>query len=289
MKKHVFFLVVAWLAGLCAGPAAGQSRAGQAEGLATSFAMPAHTPSYPPGPYRFVDREFLIITYETDPEALRAVVPAPLEIPAPLVKFEFIRMPDSSGFGDFTEAGQVVPVTFEGQPGQFVLAMFLDDQVPVLAGREIWGFPKKLASPSLEVDPVSRDTLVGRLKYGTVEVAVGTMGYKYRPVDAAKVKKAVEEVPNYLLKVVPAPDGSTAIRQLVRYYLKDVTVKGAWTGPADLQLFRHALAPVANLPVRRIVSCLHFVSDLTLPYGEVALDYLKPAPGAEAPPAPAKP
>ena len=54
-----------------------------------AFAMPLTNPSYPPGPYRFVDREFLIITYKTDLDALRAVVPGPLEVAEPLVKFEF--------------------------------------------------------------------------------------------------------------------------------------------------------------------------------------------------------
>jgi acetoacetate decarboxylase len=44
--------------------------------------MPASAPSYPRGPYRFVRREYLIVTYETDPDALRAALPEPLE-PAP--------------------------------------------------------------------------------------------------------------------------------------------------------------------------------------------------------------
>ncbi|HQM44493.1 MAG TPA: acetoacetate decarboxylase [Smithellaceae bacterium] len=248
---------------------------GKRSKVGDAFAMPAHSPSYPPGPYRFVNREFFIITYETDREALRRQVPEPLEITEALVKFEFIKMPDSSGFGSYTEAGQVIPVTFQGQKGQYVLSMFLDDDAPIAAGREIWGFPKKLAFPSLEVDPISKDTLVGRLKYGSVDVAIGTMGFKYQPVDTQSIKKSLEEAPNYLLKIIPHPDGSTAIRQLVQYNLQDVTVKGAWTGPADLQLFHHALAPVATLPIKRIVSCVHFTSDLTLPYGKVVYDYLK--------------
>ncbi len=78
-----------------------------------AFAMPLTNPSYPKGPYRFIDREFLTITYRTDMEALRRVVPEPLEIPEPIVKYEFIRMPDSTGFGDYTESGQVIPVTLE--------------------------------------------------------------------------------------------------------------------------------------------------------------------------------
>ena len=35
-----------------------------------AFAMPLTSPAFPPGPYRFVNREFFIITYRTDPEAL---------------------------------------------------------------------------------------------------------------------------------------------------------------------------------------------------------------------------
>jgi acetoacetate decarboxylase len=46
---------------------------------ANAFAMPLASPAFPPGPYRLVNREYLIITYRTDPERLRAVVPEPLE------------------------------------------------------------------------------------------------------------------------------------------------------------------------------------------------------------------
>ena len=45
-----------------------------------AFAMPFTNPAFPPGPYRFVNREYLIITYRTDPERLRAIVPEPLAL-----------------------------------------------------------------------------------------------------------------------------------------------------------------------------------------------------------------
>src|SRR3546814_11700870 len=82
------------------------------------FAMPATSPAYPPGPYRFVNREYFIIRYRTDPLALRRVVPEPLEITEPVVNYEFIRMPDSTGFGDYAESGQVIPVSFDGEVGR---------------------------------------------------------------------------------------------------------------------------------------------------------------------------
>ena len=38
-----------------------------------AFAMPVHNPAYPRPPFRFINREYFIISYETDMDALRAV------------------------------------------------------------------------------------------------------------------------------------------------------------------------------------------------------------------------
>jgi acetoacetate decarboxylase len=236
----------------------------------TAFAMPLTSPAFPRGPYLFRDREFLVITYRTDLDALRAVVPEPLEVTEPLVKYEFIRMPDSTGFGDYTESGQVIPVGFRGARGGYVHAMYLNDHPPIAGGRELWGFPKKLAAPQLEVEI---DTLVGTLDYGKVRIAKATMGYKHRAADAKAVLAALA-APNFLLKIIPHVDGTPRICELVRYYTTQVTLKGAWTGPGSLELHPHALAPVADLPVLKVESALHFVADLTLDLGEVVFDYL---------------
>jgi acetoacetate decarboxylase len=235
-----------------------------------AFAMPLTSPAFPIGPYRFYHREFLIITYRTDPEKLNTVVPEPLQVEAPLVKFEFIRMPDSTGFGDYTESGQVIPVSFRGRKGSYSHCMFLNDHPPIAGGRELWGFPKKLASPTLRAEI---DTLVGTLDYGPVRIATGTMGYKHTSADVAAVKASLL-APNYLLKIIPHVDGTPRICELVEYYLTDIDLKGAWTGPAALTLSSHALAPLAELPVLEVVSASHIIADLTLGLGKVVHDYL---------------
>ena len=157
----------------------------EAEVKARAFAMPLTNPAYPPGPYRFIDREFLVITYRTDPDKLRAVVPEPLEVDEPLVKYEFIRMPDSTGFGDYTETGQVIPVRFRGRKGGYSHCMFLNDEPPIAGGRELWGFPKKLANPTLHVEI---DQMVGTLDYGPVRVVTASMGYKHKAADLDAVR-----------------------------------------------------------------------------------------------------
>jgi acetoacetate decarboxylase len=236
-----------------------------------AFAMPFTSPAFPPGPYRFVDREFLIITYRSDPEKLDAVIPKPLELDEPVVKYEFIRMPDSTGFGDYTESGQCIPVRFRGRKGNYTHNMFLNDHPPIAGGREIWGFPKKLATPSLHAEI---DTLVGTLDYGPVRVATGTMGYKHRQADLRAIETSLG-VPNYLLKIIPHVDGTPRICELVEYHLQEIAIKGAWHGPAALSLNAHALAPVAELPVLEVLSAVHLICDVTLGLGTVVHDYLR--------------
>src|SRR3974377_2370636 len=228
-------------------------------------------PPHPhPGPTRFVNREYFVIPYRTDPEARAAVVPEPLEVTEPVVKYEFIRMPDSTGFGDYTETGQVIPVRFRGEDGAYVHSMYLDDEGPIAGGRELWGFPKKLARPKIEVES---DVLVGTLHYGSVLCVSATMGYKHPPLEHHTVLKSMK-VPNFILKIIPHVDGSARVCELVRYHLENITLTEAWSGPAALGLFPHALADVAKLPVREVVSALHFKADLTLGLGTVAFDYL---------------
>ena len=108
---------------------------------------------------------------------------------------------------------------------------------------------------------------------GPVRVTTATMGYKHKQADLAAIRAAML-APNYLLKIIPHVDGTARICELVRYFLEDITIKGAWTGPAALELAQHALAPVAQLPVLEVISATHILSDMTLGMGAVIHDYL---------------
>src|ERR1700754_1625833 len=238
--------------------------------------MPTARPSYPVCPYRFVNREFLVITYETDPDVIRAGLPEPLEpVEQPLVHYEWIKMPDSSGFGSYTESGLVIPARLNGEEVNFVSQMYLDDDSPIVAGREVWGFPKKYAHPKLDL---VNDTRTGTLEYANQTVAMGTMAYKHEAVaGSGESTRAMLSRTQINLKVIPGVDGRAEICQLVALNLTDIVVKGSWTGPGRLHLVPHVNAPVADFPVRRVSGARHFIADVTLPYGRVVYDYTKQA------------
>lgn len=240
-----------------------------------AFGMPYGSPAFSKGPYEMFNREFFIVSYRTDLELMKKMVPEPLTVKDPIVNYEFIRMPDcSAGFGDYTESGQILAVVDQdGKSAGYSNYLYLDNESPLAGGREIWGFPKKLAKPALSVE---LDVLVGTLDYGRIRVANATMGYKYSRLDNTIEEQKLMNTPNYLLKIIPNPDGTPGICQLVRYFAKNVKMEQAWTGPAQLELFKHALAPVADLPVLEVIGAKHLICETyTIGAGEIVFDYLK--------------
>ena len=192
--------------------------------------MPLTSPAFPIGPLSF--RQSRISHHHLSHRSGEAarVVPEPLQVDEPIVKYEFIRMPNSTGFGDYTETGQVIPVTFEGRKGGYAHCMFLNDEPPIAGGREMWGFPKKLAKPSLHVEI---DTLVGTLDYGPVPRRHRHDGLQAQGGRSGR-RQGVAAAPNFLLKIIPHVDCTPRICELVEYHLEDIDLKGAWTGPAAL-------------------------------------------------------
>ncbi|HEY9702603.1 MAG TPA: acetoacetate decarboxylase, partial [Allocoleopsis sp.] len=135
--------------------------------------------------------------------------------------------------------------------------------------------PKKYGNPKLEV---IEDTLTGTLVYAQQTVAMGTMTYKYQDIlgSQGQIMSALTKT-QVNLKLIPDVDGKLAIAQLVAYNLENITIKGAWKGSARLHLIPHVNAPVADLPVKKVLEGRHLIADLTLPFGRVIYDYLKSA------------
>jgi acetoacetate decarboxylase len=239
--------------------------------LKNAYAVPICAPGYTNRGVRFINREFLTITYRSDPEAIRRWVPEPLKVTEPIVKFEVVHMPDSEGLGSYYESGQIIQVEHEGKVGGLTHMMFLNSLTGTIAGREMWGFPKKLGFPALNIE---YDTAVGTLDIGNTRVATATMGYKYEEMDLAEITQGLESSNNFLLKVIPHVDGSVRICELVKYPITDVVMKGAWSGPGALSYVPHALAPLADLPVLEVLKAEHMIMDFFIPLGEVVHDYL---------------
>ncbi|MFM9881082.1 MAG: acetoacetate decarboxylase [Burkholderiaceae bacterium] len=243
----------------------------KSEVLALS-SMPLQSPTYPRGPFKFFNRQYMVVSYETDAAAIRAALPEPLEPAGTVVSVQWLDLPDGQGFGAYSALAQSIPCTFKGDACTFVSQMYVDNSPPLAGGREIWGYPMKYGKAKLSVNG---DTLTGTLEYAKTEVARGTMVYKHDAFrgDLSNEMELLART-QVTLKFIPDIDGTPAIAQLVAINFTDVVVKGAWVGAARLELVPAVNCPLADLPVGKVVGGLQMVTDMTLPYGRVIHDYL---------------
>ena len=90
------------------------------------------------------------------------------------------------------------------------------------------------------------------------------------PIECRKTLKMTQ----VNLKLLPWVTGKPLVAQLVAYKPTDITMNAYWGGPARLHLVPHVNAPVADFPVHKMIGGLHFIANLTLPYGQLVHDYL---------------
>ena len=166
----------------------------------------------------------MVISYKTDPAAIREALPEPLEPAGDTVAVQWLDLPDGEGFGAYSAVAQIIPCTFKGEPCNFVSQMYVDNSPPLAGGREIWGYPMKYGKAVLKVHG---DTLTGTLHYADQQIARGTMVYKHDAfrADLSKEKELLART-QITLKLIPDIDGKPAIAQLVGINFADVVVQG---------------------------------------------------------------
>lgn len=239
--------------------------------LEKAYAMPVVSPAYPQPPSWFLDRPSLTISYRTDIELARAMVPEPLVVKDPIVSLSFLWMV-APGIGDYYEFAQSIACYLGDEAVSFRPLMVAENVTAIMLGREVWGLPKKYGHPRVGQN---NESYVGTLEYDGTLVARASMAYKYKEVDLAEATKSMR-TPGVVLKVIPDVDGKTPrIAELVRFEYSTVELKEAWTGAASLDLFDHQAVPIAALPVREIVSVRHTLGNFMLAPGKVVHDYLK--------------
>lgn len=236
------------------------------------FSTPLDAPTIPRFPFRFRDVEVFTMTYRTDPAAIAALLPEPLEPTGDAVMIHLYRMNDTDWLGPYSEVNVMVGTSLPGKAeGAYSPYLFLSSEVGVAHGREIHGQPKKLGFPRLEF---RGDLIVGVLERNGIEVIMGTMPYKQVPAEIGELAGIFPFSTNINLKAVDHIDGRPAIRQLTSRKLADLEVTECWRGPCTVALRPNAQAPVHRLPVRDEGIGFYWRGAFTLVPGDILHDYL---------------
>ena len=109
----------------------------------------------------------------------------------------------------FFDAAIVMPVRFGDLTGGHYVFEYEDDDRAIAAGRELWGYPKKQASISLDR---KGDLVCGSAsRHGTTILEIEL------PLEfAVKALEKPDILPHLNLRTIPAPDGpGTTLRQVI--------------------------------------------------------------------------
>ena len=90
--------------------------------------------------------EMLSALFRTDPDIVQTILPKPL-VPAdePLGWVFVARYPETDFGLSYNEGALFVEAMYKGEPGWYCLALPVDNDMAMVAGRETMGFPKKMA------------------------------------------------------------------------------------------------------------------------------------------------
>lgn len=98
----------------------------------------------------FYDAEMLLVAFEVKPEIVERFLPPPLK-PAQPIAIAFIADYPKTNFGAvYQESALVLQAEHAGVVGNYCLAMPVTDDMCMAGGREVYGYPKKMAHIAFE-------------------------------------------------------------------------------------------------------------------------------------------
>jgi acetoacetate decarboxylase len=203
---------------------------------------------------RFVGGQMLSVEFGSDEDVIAELLPPPLEpAEAPKVRAMVGRW-QSNCVGDFYGGSIYVAARHEGIDGEYVLAMYMDNDVPTIYGRDLFGEPKKVADSAL----LRRgDAFRGYIDRGGVRIVElqAEMSQDTGAFDA--------EGYNFNFKARPAADGHGLEEDAILTRAKfDVHATASLEGAGSVVLRGTVHDPLDEIPVRSVIKATYMECDL---------------------------
>jgi len=228
----------------------------------------------------FYDAEMLVVFWETKPDIVRRLLPAPLKPAAqPLVTAFVANYPRTNFDVTYQESALFLRAEYEGEEGSYCLAMPVTNDIAMAGGREIFGFPKKIADVQLNR---KGDTLEGwteRRGIRFMEIRAKMTG-KFNAEDAAGMlmntsmnEDGSTDGVSYNFKHFPAPEGMgfdynpRLVKQVTTMRPKEFQI-----GEAEVLLHRSDYDPWAEVEIVRILGAVYTVGDNSMKSGAVVAE-----------------
>jgi acetoacetate decarboxylase len=222
------------------------------------FSMPAYAPLFPKPPYFYKNASLMIFKYVTSDSAAR-MVPDSVELADPPTAGLVFASYPASNLGPYDEVVLYLDVTFNGRPLQFAAFLYVTTDAAMAAGREMGGYPKKIA----RIEFLPGPTLTGVLERPAgLRICTGTMRPEVRQLPGPDLQQPASSPPplvlNYLtLRLIPSPqlNQPPSLAELLETHWT-LAPSEVWTGPGSCQLTGASeIDPLHWAPVIQPIVC----------------------------------
>ncbi|MEO8456667.1 MAG: acetoacetate decarboxylase family protein [Chloroflexota bacterium] len=192
----------------------------------------------------------LTVHFETEPDAVRALLPPPLE-PAPAhVGVAWVtEVADSTCVGPYSASGLAIRAKYGDITGNYVLSSAITTTEAVTFGRELYGDPRKLAKVAFEQQG---DHVWGHADRHDIRY-LSMRGRCDSPAPAGR-----QEDTFFFFKFLPRADGSGFDSAPVLVQVtNDITVMEARRGRGELVFRDSPHDPVSDIPVHQVLDAIY--------------------------------
>jgi len=234
------------------------------------FTNPIVSPLYGKPPLVWKDMRVQLVVYETDIENVRRVIPYPLEARSNIVITWVSEFELGTTQGSFKEFAIYVQVKYEGYEGDYEPFLYVNNPLPLTAGREIWGYQKKMADIGLKFE---QEAVIGKVTRLDHQI--------FKAIVVPEYEAEMSEIPwsrdgVFSLKYIPHAegDGKEPLRELVLTEGKFTAQSGKFFGGRGSVVCECSeIDPTYLLEPKRILGGYYGQGDLFLPFGKVGCDY----------------
>jgi len=226
------------------------------------FSMPSNGPLYPMPPYYYKGASMMVFQYITDGPSAARLLPVHAELAdPPTAGLVFATYPEST-LGPYSEVVLFLDAVYQKRKVKYGTHLYVTTDVAMAAGREMGGFPKKIAAIDMSGGPDCWATLerpAGRL------LATGSMKIAEKP------DGPYSPTFDYLtLRVIPNPtkDAPPSLAELLE--TEWVVINGeVWKGNGTCELTGESEEdPLHMVPVVEPLGCQLLRGDLQVSANE---------------------
>jgi acetoacetate decarboxylase len=224
----------------------------------------------------FYDAESINVFWETTPEIVAKLLPPPLKPAAHPLVWAFVANYPRTNFGvPYLEAALLLAARFNGEDGFHCIAMPVTDDMAMIYGREMYGYPKKIAKIAFKHEGTSAAAWVERHSTRFFQISANLEG-KTNTADAQALlaKYVVPPIKIFLFKYFSAPEDILRFDYNPRLIREEIStdVKQLDIGEARIVMPPAEHDPWAEVEVKRVLSGAYMKYDSIMQPGKVVAD-----------------